>query len=306
MKVIFRAVTRHLALLAALAGILAAACTASVATGPSPAMLPTFLPMPADAVVIVGTDGPGYDAGAQVYGFSSELSPAQTLARYVEALGAAGYAAAGTDATWHLFRGRGYLIAVQVGSSGPPTDLVVRIQTEPTSPPATGNPGNGNSGGNGKPTSPPGNSNAGGNGKAGGQPSSPLGNSNAGGNGKAGGQPSSPPGNGAPSGSQTGNGNAGGNGKAGGQPSSPPGNSNAGGNGKAGGQPSSPPGQSNAGGQPSGPPGQGPAAPGGPSLVPQPDPPHAVPTAAPAASATTTPSSGKASASAGVPAHVNR
>ena len=113
----------------------------------------------------MGANGPGYDAGAQVYGFSSEAPPSTTLSRYSSALLAAGYSARGSDGAWTVFEGHGVTIEVQVGSSGPPTDLVVRVVSR--------------SNANGQPSSPPGQSNAGGtnNGNANGQPSSPPGQS---------------------------------------------------------------------------------------------------------------------------------
>ncbi len=160
---------RRLVLLAT-AGFLAAACAGSVSSEPSASGFPSGLPVPVDATVIVGTNGPGYDAGAQIYGFSSELGPSETLQRYVTALGTAGYVASGSDGTWRLFEGQGLKIAVQVGSSGPPTDLVIRVTELPTggrpsTPPGQSNP-------NGQPSTPPGQSNPNG------QPSTPPGQSN--------------------------------------------------------------------------------------------------------------------------------
>ena len=127
----------RLAVLATLALALAA-CSTSTAGPGTPSGLPDGIPVPADAAVVVGQGG-GYDGGATLYGFSSDLGPAAALHGYASQLAAAGYSPAGTSGRWQLYRHGTTLVAVRAGQSGPPTDLLVRVTTTPaTAPPAGG------------------------------------------------------------------------------------------------------------------------------------------------------------------------
>ncbi len=158
---------RHLAWLAVIA--LAVAACSSTAPGPttSSAGLSDGIPMPADAVVVVGQDG-GYDAGATLYGFSSDLAPADAARAYAAQLLAAGFTRAGRNGTWSLYRNGALLVAIRVGASGPPTDLLVRVNRLSARPAPSGtegrSAGNGYLGTNGKPNGN-GNPMLGGNGK---------------------------------------------------------------------------------------------------------------------------------------------
>ncbi len=139
----------------AVVALLAVGCSAQ-ASLPAASVMPGGIPTPNDAAVVVGQGG-GVDAGAPLYGFSSDLSPGQALQEYAAQLLLAGFAPAGQDGAWHLYaRGR-QIVAVQVGENGPPTDLLVRLLAAQagkspgaarTHPPTAGNGGNGN-GGNG-------------------------------------------------------------------------------------------------------------------------------------------------------------
>jgi uncharacterized membrane protein YgcG len=112
----------------AIATMLALAVSACSAVGGSPTQgsLPSAIPMPSDALVVVGQGG-GYDGGDLLYAFSSSRDPAATLAAYTAQLEVAGYAAAGHDGAWVLFRKGTLVIAVRSGPGGPPTDLLVRL-----------------------------------------------------------------------------------------------------------------------------------------------------------------------------------
>ena len=175
-----RASGRHLAWLAVIAlAVAACSSTAPGSTTPS-AGLPDGIPVPAEAVVVVGQDG-GYDAGATLYGFSSDLAPADAARAYAAQLLAAGFTHAGRNGTWSLYRDGALLVAVRVGASGPPSDLLVRVTrlSAHPAPSATGSggKGNGNLGTNGKPSGN-GNPTLGGNGKPDGNPAAVGGNGN--------------------------------------------------------------------------------------------------------------------------------
>ena len=282
----------RLALLATRA-LAVAACSTSAAGPGTPSGLPDGIPVPADAAVVVGQGG-GYDAGATLYGFSSDLAPAAALHGYGTQLAAAGYARAGTSGRWQLYRHGTTLVAIRTGESGPPTDLLVRVTTNPATPaPAgggtqAGSPGsassgisNGHGGGGSAAT---GTSGANGNpaGNAGGNPA-PGANGNANGNpaGNAGGNPApgansngvpaaTPGPNGAAAATTAPNGNALGTG--GGNPApaangaangNAAGNAGGNSNGSANGHPKTPiPQPPPAHGQPVAPPGQAVATPG--------------------------------------------
>lgn len=140
----------------------AAGCAAGSASPSAGAVLGP-IPFPTLARLEVGQSGPGYDAGAALYGFTSSRTPAATLADYTLALEAVGYTASGQAAGWYAFRRGPILVTVHVGQEGPPTDLLVRVVMDPTSPsrtpapatPAPATPGTAN-GANGPPSAPPG------------------------------------------------------------------------------------------------------------------------------------------------------
>ena len=222
--------------------------------------LPDGIPVPADAAVVVGPGG-GYDAGATLYAFSSDLGPAAALGGYEAQLTAAGYARVGSNGPWQLYRYGATLVAVRAGQSGPPTDLLVRVTTtRATAMPAGGSAQAGGGGGvggtggasgaaSGGPatgsSAAAGTSSANGNPNPGGQSGA---KSNPNGNGKANGHPVAPTPAGVAAPTAAPNGNA--LGTANGNPD--PG-SNVGGNGNPAtpvpqppppnGQPTAPPGQ---------------------------------------------------------------
>lgn len=135
----------------------AAGCAAGSASPSAGATLGP-IPFPTLARLEVGQSGPGYDAGAALYGFTSSRTPAATLTDYTLALEAAGYTASGQEAGWYVFQRGPILVTVHVGPEGPPTDLLVRVVMDPASPsrtPAPATPGTTN-GANGPPGAPPG------------------------------------------------------------------------------------------------------------------------------------------------------
>ncbi len=275
---------RRLGLLAGLTAIVIAlaGCSGLSAASFAASALPDGIPTPSEAAVVVGQGG-GYDAGARLFAFSSNLAPADAIHHYEAQLTAAGFEPAGSSGTWTLYRNGVTLLAIRAGESGPPTDLLVRVMTG--SPASSGLPetaggtvGHGSSAGGGSNGA---NGGASG-GNSGGNSSNAGGNSgNAGGNsGNAGGSSGN---NGANSvASPNPNGNAGGNsgassnpnGNAGGNSvASPNPNGNAGGNSGA-----SPNPNGNAGGNSGASPN-----PKGPDKtpVPRPDPPNGKPSAPP-------------------------
>ena len=269
----------RLAWLAAIA-LAIGACSTSAAGPSTPSGLPDGIPIPADAAVVVGPGG-GYDAGATLYGFSSDLGPAAALHGYAAQLVAAGFARAGTNGPWELYRHGATLVAVRAGGSGPPTDLLVRITTLPAtaSPAGASAQAGGSSGHSGGSSAGAGSSkangnpNPGANGNASGNRNpNPGANGNASGNGLPAATPAP---NGAAGATAAPNGNAFGAGN---------GNPDPGANGNAGGNGNPDPGANgNAGGNGL------PAA----TPVPQPDPPHGQPVVPPG-QAGRTPSPGSA------------
>jgi hypothetical protein len=240
------------AIVVALAG-----CSGLSAASPAASALPDGIPTPSEAAVVVGQGG-GYDAGARLFAFSSNLAPADAMHHYEAQLTAAGFEPAGTSGTWTLYRNGVTLLAIRAGESGPPTDLLVRVMA--ASPASSGTPetaggtaGHGSSTGSGPNAGNGGANQGGGNpGTAGGNAANPTGG-NAGGNSGESPNPNS---------------NAGGNSGA-----SPNPNSNAGGNSGA-----SPNPNSNAGGNSGASP--NPKAPDT-TPVPRPDPPNGKPSAPP-------------------------
>lgn len=109
-----------------LAAPLAAACSTQADQLASSVSLPDGIPAPSHASVVVGQGG-GYDAGAALFAFSSDLAPAAALKGYEKELAASGFTAAGTDASWVLFRRGRIVVGIRVGESGPPTDLLVTV-----------------------------------------------------------------------------------------------------------------------------------------------------------------------------------
>lgn len=95
---------------------------AAIASVPAP--MPVGVPAPVNTSFGGGTGG--YDHGARVFAFSTQLPPTQATRAYAATLVAAGYQAVGTEGTWRCFLGAAALIAAEVGASGPPTDLVLR------------------------------------------------------------------------------------------------------------------------------------------------------------------------------------
>ncbi len=227
--------------LAAIAVALTACSTSAAGTG-APTGLPDGIPVPADAAVVVGQGG-GYDAGATLYAFSSDLGPAAALGGYEAQLTTAGYARVGSSGPWQLYRLGATLVAVRAGQSGPPTDLLVRVTTSRATPSPAG--GGAQAGGSGSASNSTASGDGTGSGAAAGANGAANGNpaSNAGGkpvpgaNGAANGNPASNAG---------GNPVPGANGAANGNPAS-----NAGGNHATpvpqppppNGQPAVPPGQ---------------------------------------------------------------
>ncbi len=106
-----------------------AACSTWRASPSAPTGLPDGIPIPADASVVVGQGG--YDAGATLYGFSSDLAPAAALQGYEAQLTAAGFQRTGNNGPWQIYRHGTMQVAVRAGQSGPPTTLLVRVSTVP-------------------------------------------------------------------------------------------------------------------------------------------------------------------------------
>ena len=205
------------------AAVLAAACATGGSGAASQAVLPSDIPMPAQATLVMGAQGGGTDANAMVYGFTTNLPPAQARLAYVAELRAAGYLPTGEAAGWFLFRNSaGVVLAISFGSSGPPTGIVVRVlppgSTPTPAPPAepSGSLGSAEVPRPDPPHGPPAwaSSEGAGNGNAGGKG---LGDGNGVGNGSGHGNShgnGNAPGNGVGNGNAPGRGNGAGNGKA--------------------------------------------------------------------------------------------
>ena len=102
-----------------------AACASGAATPSAPARMPVGVPAPVNASLAVASTG--YDGGAEVLAFSVWSSPTEAARAYAATLKEAAFVAAGTEGAWQYFRGATALIAYETGSTGPPTDLVVRV-----------------------------------------------------------------------------------------------------------------------------------------------------------------------------------
>ncbi len=132
-------------LLALLLGApLVTACATQATDLVSSTSLPDGVPVPSRASVVVGQGG-GYDAGATLYAFSSDFGPTAALKDYEKELLAAGFTAEGSNGPWALYRHGAMLVAVRVGESGPPTDLLLKV----TAGSGTGRSGGGNGSSNG-------------------------------------------------------------------------------------------------------------------------------------------------------------
>ena len=254
------------------AGLIASLAVACSATGtPALTALPDGIPVPADASVVVG-QAAGYDAGAALYAFTSDLGPGVALHQYAVQLSAAGFRRTGSSGTWALYRHGATTVAVQVGESGPPTDVLVRVIV-----PSAGGPAGGGSAG-----SAPGSGSTGGAGSAGsagglGGGTSTAGSAGTAGSTGSGGQAAGAAANGNALGAGGGNPEPGTNGAANGNPTSNAGGNPApGANGAANGNPTG-----NAGGNPdpgaNGSNGQSSAT----TPVPEPPPPHGQPVTPP-------------------------
>ena len=182
-----------LACLTAIA-IAIAGCTGLPPASLVASALPDGIPTPSQAAVVVGQGG-GYDAGARLFAFSSNLAPADAIHSYETQLTAAGFEPAGSSGTWALYRNGATVLAVRAGASGPPTDLLVRVMAGP--PASSGTPetaGGANGHGNAAAGGPNGAANKGGDsGAAGGNPAGNAGGNsgNAGGNAGASPNPNS-------------------------------------------------------------------------------------------------------------------
>ncbi|MHB8398190.1 MAG: hypothetical protein ACYDCI_04565, partial [Candidatus Limnocylindrales bacterium] len=107
------------------------ACNPGAAITSPPAPMPVGIPAPMNAAFVGGS--PGYDSGAQVFAFSTQLPPAEAARAYATTLAAAGYVAVGVEGAWQYFRSATALIAFEVGTSGPPTDILVRVMARDAS-----------------------------------------------------------------------------------------------------------------------------------------------------------------------------
>jgi hypothetical protein len=108
---------------------IAAGCGAGRPGSASDPSLPAGVPVPRDATPEVGMRGPGFDGGADVYAFTSSLAPAAAARTYAIQLADAGFIVLPPDGAWLRFRKDSVAVAVDVGTVGPPTLLVVRVGT---------------------------------------------------------------------------------------------------------------------------------------------------------------------------------
>lgn len=86
-------------------------------------------PQPGLATLDLGIAGPGFDGTGDFYSYESDLPPAETLDAYATQLLAAGYRDAGRNGAWRVFDGPVLTVWVRVGPGGPPTSLLVRVQS---------------------------------------------------------------------------------------------------------------------------------------------------------------------------------
>ena len=88
------------------------------------------VPQPRLATIDLGSETPGYDGDGSFYSYDSDLTPDATLTAYANQLLRAGFHEAERNGIWRVFVGPRLTVWVRVGSAGPPTSLVVRV--EPT------------------------------------------------------------------------------------------------------------------------------------------------------------------------------
>ena len=146
--------SRPLAFVTLTIAMVIGACTAgaAVTSAPAPAPMPVGVPAPVNASFAGGSRG--YDSGAQVFAFSTQLPPIEATHAYAATLVAAGYTAVRVEGTWRYFRGATALVAFEVGTSGPPTDLLVRVMARDASVPQDLDPIAGKPGGHGRTPAP--------------------------------------------------------------------------------------------------------------------------------------------------------
>ncbi len=86
------------------------------------------IPQPHGAQIDLGTTGPGFDGSGDFFSYASDLSPEATVGAYAAQLLRAGFRDAGNLGSWRVFVGPTLTIWIRVGSGGPPTSLLVRIE----------------------------------------------------------------------------------------------------------------------------------------------------------------------------------
>ncbi len=104
------------------------------------------IPQPGLATIDLGRRRPRLRRTGDFYSYDSDLSPEATIGAYAGQLLDAGYRDAGRLGSWRVFVGPVLTVWVRVGSGGPPTSLLVRVQPttaadadtpDPTPPSAT-------------------------------------------------------------------------------------------------------------------------------------------------------------------------
>ena len=86
------------------------------------------IPQPSLATLDLGTDGPGFDGTGSFVSYDSDLSPEATIGAYAAQLIQAGFHDVGSQGAWRVFVGPNLTVWFRVGSGGPPTSLLVRIE----------------------------------------------------------------------------------------------------------------------------------------------------------------------------------
>jgi hypothetical protein len=86
------------------------------------------VPQPSLATLDLGTDGPGFDGTGTFFSYDSDLTPEAALGAYAAQLIEAGFHDIGSQGAWRMFIGPNLTVWFRVGSGGPPTSLLVRIQ----------------------------------------------------------------------------------------------------------------------------------------------------------------------------------
>jgi hypothetical protein len=127
-----RLFAQAIVVLVAVAAVAAACNTNSSPTGtPNGARPPADLaevPKPLLATTDLGQAGPGFDGSGSFLSYDSDLDPMATIGAYASQLLQAGFHEAGTNGIWRVFVGPRLTVWVRVGSGGPPTSLLVRVQ----------------------------------------------------------------------------------------------------------------------------------------------------------------------------------